>query len=264
MQQSIKYPMSSAPVTLVAGLSGSGKTTWIYEQLSESASAVYVGLGSELLIDERYLSVSFPGLRIIPEPLFEEAILHEQIAKGLKIYIEIGFHIDLDGLRLPFNADLCHRVAMIPPGNETIASWTDEVVVGAPIDTGLEVTQIWRSPLTGQILDPASLETFWYELTQGAYGAVHRAKGIFDVVDGRAFYFSFVRGLPKTQYVELKVPRWFEGRPERFSGIEIVGEDFDQTSIASTLGDCGLEDAAIAYYQAQIKQSLGEPVEVSV
>lgn len=256
--------MLPLPITLVAGPSGCGKTTWIHEQLSASASAVYVGVGSELLIDERYLSISFPDLRIIPEPLVESSILHEQIAKGLKIYIEVGFHIDTDCLRLPFDADLCHRVVIVPRSSEAIAphpesaSWADEVVVGAPINMGLDVTQIWRSPLTGQILDPPSLDTFWYEITQGAYGAVHRAKGIFDLVDGRAFYFSYVAGLPNTQYVELKVPRWLEGRPERLSGIEVAGNNFDQKGIAATLKDCGLEDAAIAYYQAQIKESLGE------
>jgi hypothetical protein len=251
--------MSSAPVTLVAGPSGSGKTTWIHERLSEADSAIYIGLGSELLIDERYLSISFPSLRVMPEPLLESSILHEQITKGLRIYVEVGFYIDLERLNLPFDEDLCHRVAIIPLGSEAESTaWADEVVVGAPMDTSLEVTQVWRSPLTGQILDPASLDTFWYELTQGAYGAVHRAKGIFDVVDGRAFYFSFVRGLPNTQYVELNVPRWVEGRPERLSGIEITGKDFDQKGIAATLNDCGLEDAAIAYYQAQIKESLGE------
>jgi hypothetical protein len=66
-----------------------------------------------------------------------------------------------------------------------------------------------------------------------------------------------VVGLPNTQYVELNVPRWVEGRPERLSGIEITGNNFDQKGIASTLSDCALEDAAIAYYQAQIKASLG-------
>lgn len=251
--------MLSAPVILVAGPSGSGKTTWIREQLSEADSAIYIGLGSELLIDERYLSISFPSLRVMPEPLLESSILHEQIAKGLKIYVEVGFYIDLERLNLPFDSDLCRRVAIIPSGSDAeIVAWADEVVVGAPMDTSLEVTQVWRSPLTGQILDPPSLDTFWYELTRGAYGAVHRAKGIFDLVDGRAFYFNYVAGLPSTQYVELKVPRWVEGRPERLSGIEITGNNFDQKGIASTLKDCGLEDAAIAYYQAQIKASLGE------
>lgn len=254
--------MQSESITLVAGPSGSGKTTWIHQRLSEQDSAVYVALGSGIPIDERYLSVEFSQLQAMDESLVESmaARVLACVKAGLKVYVELGFHIDLDELHLPFETDLCQRVAVMPSTVQDVdlKNWADEIVPGVEPYVPFTATQVWRSPLTGQILDPASLDTFWYELTQGAYGAVHRAKGIFDLVDGRAFYFNYVTGLPNTQYVELKVPRWFEGRPERFSGIEVVGEDFDQKGIASTLGDCGLEDAAIAYYQAQTKESLGE------
>lgn len=258
--------MQSAPITLIAGPYGSGKTTWIHQQLSEQDSAVYFALGSGIPIDERYLSVEFPQLQGVDEssPNSVTARILECVSVGVKVYVEIGFHIDLDELDLPFEASLCRCVLVLPSTVQDVnlRRWADEVMLGTEGYVPFAAKQVWRSPLTGQILDPASLDTFWYELTQGAYGAVHRAKGIFDLLDGRAFYFSYVKGLPKTQYVELNVPRWFEGRPRRFSGIEVVGEDFDPKSIASTLNDCGLEDAAIAYYQAQIKESLGEPVAV--
>lgn len=254
--------MQSESITLVAGPSGSGKTAWIHKRLSEQASAVYVALGSGIPVDERYLFLECPQLQVIDESPIDSMATRilACVTAGLKVYVELGFHIDLDELSLPFEAGLCQRVAVIPSRIQDTAlkHWADEVVLGVEPYAPFNATQVWRSPLTGQILDPASLDTFWYELTQGAYGAVHRAKGIFDLVDGRAFYFNYVAGLPNTQYVELKVPRCFEGRPERFSGIEVVGENFDQKSIASTLSDCGLEDAAIAYYQAQIKESLGE------
>jgi hypothetical protein len=259
--------MQSAPITLVAGPSGSGKTTWIHKRLSEQDRVAYLVLGSGIPIDERYLSIEFPHLQLIdesPVDLIAAGVLEFVLAR-VKVYVEIGFHIDLDELCLPFESGLCQHIGVVPSTVQDTAlkNWADEVVLGAEPFAPFAATQIWRSPLTGQILDPASLDTFWYELTQGAYGAVHRAKGIFDLVDGRAFYFNFVSGVPNTQYVELNVPRWVEGRPERFSGIEVVGEAFDQKSIASTLNDCGLEDVVIAYYQTQIKESLGEPVEVS-
>jgi hypothetical protein len=255
--------MPSVPITLVAGPSGSGKTTWIHERLSSQEAAAYWSLGSADLVDNRYLSVEFPGLQVLhesPEQLLSRAVF-ECVSAGLNIYIEIGFHVDLCGLVLPCEADLCQRVVLLPAGVQEpeLEQWADVRVPSSESYGVVNATQLWRSPLTGQILDPTSLDTFWYELTQGAYGAVQRAKGIFDLVDGRAFYFNYVKGFPNTQYVELKVPRWFEGRPQRFSGIEVVGEQFDQKGVASTLGDCGLEDAAIPYYQAQIKASLGEP-----
>jgi len=113
------------------------------------------------------------------------------------------------------------------------------------------------------VLDPASLNTFWYELTNGAYGTVQRAKGIFDVADGRSLYFGFVMGLAETTYLELNLPLWCNGRPDRFSGIEVVGEALDQEAIAETIKACCLEDPVIAYYQQQIKNSLESGDEVA-
>lgn len=113
------------------------------------------------------------------------------------------------------------------------------------------------------MLDPASLNTFWYELTHGAYGTVQRAKGIFDVADGRSLYFDFVAGLAETTYLELNLPLWCNGRPDRFSGIEVVGEVLDQEAITETIKACCLEDHVIAYYQQRIKDSLEPGDEVA-
>jgi hypothetical protein len=52
------------------------------------------------------------------------------------------------------------------------------------------------------------------------------------LADGRAFYFDFVAGIPDSTYTELTVPRWLEGRPQRFSGIEVVGIELDKDAIA--------------------------------
>jgi G3E family GTPase len=98
----------------------------------------------------------------------------------------------------------------------------------------------------------------WYELTNGAYGTVQRAKGVYDLADGRSFYFDFVAGHEK-KYQELNLPLWLEGRPDRFSGMEVIGINLDREAIGDTLRDCCLSDEAIAYYQAQTKQSLMEP-----
>lgn len=112
--------------------------------------------------------------------------------------------------------------------------------------------------MTGQVFDPASLNVFWFELAEGAYGKLYRAKGIFDLADGRAFAFDFASGLADSTYTELDLPHWLNGRPDRFSGIEVVGQALEQAVIAQTLKDCSLSDAAIAHYQAQIKQSVAE------
>jgi len=267
--------MRSPLLTLVAGPPGSGKTTWIAQQLKAAGkSAAYLNLGAGTMpLDGTYLAAEVPGLS-----LWDEADLISLGSAELTqpLYLELAFQVDPFALSLP-GMSAARRVAVVPLGAMQTEwhDWAEEVVAGA---AGLPMVEtqsfdLWRSPLTGQVLDPASLDTFWFELTHGAYGAILRAKGIFDVADGRAFHFSFVNHAattpaispdspsppaepPKTDYTELNLPRWLEGRPTRFSGIEVLGIGLDQSAIAQTLKDCCLDDRAIAYYQQQLRASL--------
>jgi hypothetical protein len=249
-------------ITLVSGPSGTGKTTWIRQQVNSAAeTAVYLNLGSgNTPIDSTYLATEVAGLTVLPVEQLTDFLAQPLV--GSAVYVELGFHIDLTSLILPDQMADCQRVAVLPPGTRHTEwhGWADVVVAGVEPGVALSQPHLWRSVLSGQVLDPASLNTFWYELTNGAYGTVQRAKGIFDVADGRSLYFNFVAGLAETTYLELNLPRWLKGRPDRFSGIEVVGEALEQEAIAQTLEDCCLEEPAIAYYQQQIKDSL-EPGE---
>ena len=82
-----------------------------------------------------------------------------------------------------------------------------------------------------------------------------RAKGIFDLFDGRAFHLDFVTGMEDSLYLPLDVPLWLDGRPERFSGIEVVGRNLDGKAIAQCIIDCCLSEEIMLHYQNQIKQS---------
>lgn len=241
-------------IVFVAGTAGIGKTTWIQQSLIESGAGAYCAVGSDAtIVDATYVATEVPNVQILTE------LTNEQLAQLLDsqtpVFIELGFHIALDSAALARIEG--RRVAIVPPNAKDTEwhQWADEVLMGVELSE-VEHPQIQRSLLTGEVFDPASLQTFWDELTQGAYGSVQRAKGIFDLVDGRSFHFNFVVGLPDTEYTELKVPQWVDGRPNRFSGIEIVGAALDQDAIAQTLEASCLSDQAIAYYQAQIRESL--------
>jgi hypothetical protein len=112
---------------------------------------------------------------------------------------------------------------------------------------------VWRQDLTGQVLDSASLNLFWSELTAGAYGTILRVDAIVEIVDGSAWWLTFEAGNTPVE-TELPVERWLSGRPTRPSQIEVVGDALDPVGMAASLQGCGLSDAVLANYQAQLRE----------
>ncbi len=115
-------------------------------------------------------------------------------------------------------------------------------------------SMVWRQDLTGQVLDSASLNLFWSELTAGAYGRIQRVDAIVEIVDGSAWWLTFEPGTDPVE-TELPVERWITGRPTRPSQIEVVGEVLDAIGMATSLQGCGLSDAILENYQAQLRRS---------
>jgi len=250
--------MTPAVITAVAGLPGAGKTTWIRQQLAEaSATGLYLCLANDMPIDRTYIATELSQVQILTAE--EKLQLPERLNSGDRAYIELGFHLDLATIDRLLDLN-CRRVALVPPGiaDSEWHDWADEIVVGAPARTVVASPQLWRSPLQGNVIDFNSLEVFWYELIQGAYGKATRVKGIFDITDGQSIYGDFVAGLPQRDFAPLNLNRWLEGRPQRFSGLEIWGQNLDEEAIASCLKDCCLSSAEIYYYQQQIQQLLLE------
>ena len=254
--------MQSFDLTLVAGPPGAGKTTWISQFLKDSACPLfYLCPGGQESVDLARIGYRFPWVSPVSDD--RAATVLADLPGQSQVFIELGFHLDLAS---PFLAALPgRRIAIIPPSLETSEwhSWADEIMPGNQGQTwgSSKLPEIWKSPLTGQVFDPPSLDEVLIELTGGAYGQVMRLKGIFEMPDGRAFYIDFVEGLPGIEYTELKLPRWLEGRPDRFSGLEIVGRNLEQKTIAQTLLTCCLTDDVLIQYQRQYKQLQSEETE---
>ncbi|MBE9198435.1 MULTISPECIES: GTP-binding protein [unclassified Nodularia (in: cyanobacteria)] len=254
--------MSIPMITVVAGPAGCGKTTWICQQLRNTASAenvIYFSPGTgNVPIDQIRLSAEFPEVKVFSDG--QEVEFLNQLAGAETIYIELGFYLELRTIEQIVGNVPYQSVAVLPSQlkDSEYHAWAEKIVKGLDIEINISLNQIWRSPTNGQVIDEDSLNEFWYELSHGAYGTVSRAKGIFDVADGRALYADFVAGVLTTDFLELDLPRHLEGRPQRFSGIETWGENLDESAIRQTLQDCYLSDSAIAQYQEQVKQILTE------
>ena len=238
-------------ITVVIGAAGAGKTQWIRQRLLDVPTALY--FCPEAAIDGAQIAAEFPSVTVYQSG--QEAQMAEALRAGDRpVYIEVAACLDLQSIEQSLEAFSYRRVAIVPPGSPSSPSeweqWADEQVIGVETKAG-PMAQLWRATLSGLVFDPASLDTVWQELTEGAYGQVQRAKGIFELADGRSFYFDCVAGL-KTFYAELALPQCLEGRPDRFSGIEVVGEGLEKEAIGETLQQCLLSDAAIAHYQEQL------------
>jgi len=246
--------MTTPAVIAVAGPSGSGKTRWIIQNLRErSETCVYLHPGpGELSVDLLRVGYCCPWAKVLPESQIPAL---QVLSEGVVAFLEIGHHLDLCA---PLLANLsCHRLVVLPPDSPQSEwhEWADELVPGNEITVPdpANLPQLWCTTLTGQVFDPPSLDEVLIEITEGAYGKVHRLKGIFELPDGRAFYVDFLRGLEGIEYQALPIPCWLGGRPDRPSSIEIAGWYLDQAAIAQSLLDSCLSDSAIAHYQQQYR-----------
>ncbi|MFM7408529.1 MAG: GTP-binding protein [Cuspidothrix sp.] len=257
--------MSFPIINVVAGLSGAGKTTWICSQIRDVPSVekvIYFCPGTKNIpIDQTKIATEFPELRIFSDG--QEVEFIGQIPTADIVYVELGAYLELDSVSKILDHFTYRTIAVIPPElkNSEYDSWASEIIYGAPAPMVVS-EKLWRVATTGQVIDENSLDEFWYEITHGAYGIVTRAKAIFDVNDGRSLYCDFVNGVPQIDFLELDLPRHLQGRPQRFSGIEIVGKNLDEAALKSTLSDCCLSESLIFQYQQQVQQILLEGQQV--
>lgn len=246
-------------IIAVASPPGAGKTQWIHQKIAQTNKPVgYFSPETDSIpIDAIYLQSEYAQLKLYQTG--EEAVLSDTIT-----YVEIPWYLDLAGIESLLQTVNSHRVAIIADDTDSteLKSWADEMIPGTNITNPTTDLQIHRGVLTGEILDFDSLATFWLELIQGAYGEVVRVKGIFDLADGQIYYGDFISGKSELEFKPLDLPRWLDGRPDRFSGFEIVGSNLDKAEIVQTVRDCCVPESAINYYQQQVKEALATELEV--
>jgi hypothetical protein len=259
----IAYQLIEVMITAIIGPPGIGKTYWIQKQIAKAKGNLrYFSPQTESNpIDATLIQSEFPNIQI----LSSEQELNNFDEKETITYMEIPWYLNLLKIEPLLQQLNCHRVAIMPPRSQNTGwhAWADEIIMGNSLEEEqlAEISpnnplEIHRGILTGEILDFKSLEVFWSELIEDAYGNIARVKGIFEIMDGQSIYGEFLHNLPQKDFEPLNLPRWYKGKPQRFSGFEIMGQNLDKEQIAQTVKQCCLPEQAINYYQQQIQSSL--------
>jgi hypothetical protein len=113
--------------------------------------------------------------------------------------------------------------------------------------------EAWHLDLQGCVWDPNSLSSFWFELVNGAYGDVYRAKALMNMPDGRSFFCNWMVSQSGSQFLPLQSVVPPTGRPRRPSHLVLQGKGLIPTGIESTIHDCLLSDDVLELQQAPVR-----------
>ena len=253
-------------VCLVSGPPGCGKTTWVLETLKQHQGAcAFLRLEGDRLegleqgvdggIDLAWLKDQIPEL-IALNPSPAGKALHPEAPLTL---------IEVQQFRAPethglddFAASIRERLDALNLQPDQILHFGRDSVL--PTHDTLEFTKLeaWHVNLQGKVWDPNSLSSFWFELVNGAYGDVYRAKGLMNLPDGRAFFCNWMVSQQESQFLPLNSVAPASGRPKRPSALVVQGKALDPGGIQSTIDDCLLSDDVLAMQQQQRQDQLPE------
>ena len=252
---------------LISGPPGCGKTTWILSRLlSHPGPCGYLrlaGTPDEGLsqardggIDLAWLQDQYPGLLDLADP---DQALAPRPANLLAL-------IELPQFQPPTEPGLAGMDRRAIPQLEALHLSPDEhlhfgrdAVLPRHDTLDFSHLQAWSLNLNGSVWDPASLSSFWFELVNGAYGDVYRAKALMNLPDGRAFFCNWMVSREGSQFLPLQTIAPPDGRPERLSRLVVQGKDLDPAAIEATLADCLLSDAVLELQQAPLRQRKAPP-----
>ena len=249
-------------VCLISGPPGCGKTTWALQRLQQHPGpCAYLRLegdkeagleqGEDSGIDLAWLKHQVPRLE---EPATAGTTDLKQDNDGLTLIEVQQFHPPSqkgiegfgDVVRSKLEALQLHPDQLLHFGRDPELPGKDT----------LEFSKLeaWHTSLSGCVWDPNSLSSFWFELVNGAYGDVYRAKGLMNLPDGRAFFCNWMVSQESSQFLPLDTTAPPQGRPSRTSELVVQGKALNPEGIQATINDCLFADDVLAMQQQQLQQ----------
>ena len=244
---------------LISGPPGCGKTTWILNALRDHPGACgYLRLkgtslegleqGCDSGTDRTWLQDQIPSLQDLSAPQQTPSAADQMNLIELQRFqdpteeapqaIDPAIQSQLDSLQL--RPDRCLHFGRDPelPGQDTLA---------------FHRLEAWSLALHDSVWDPNSLSSFWFELVNGAYGDVYRAKALMNLPDGRAFFCNWMVSQQGSQFLPLQRVEPPHGRPKRLSELVVQGKALNGIGIQSTIDDCLISDDVLEMHQAPMR-----------
>jgi hypothetical protein len=244
---------------LIKGPPGCGKTNWIRETLlNHSGTCAYLRLdgstqeglelGRNAGIDHSWLIDQIPQLQQLSDPDPSSKLASDD--RLVLIEAQQFSTPSAEGLGLQITQQL-ERLHLTP--DRTLHFGLDPEL---PKQDTLEFSKLeaWYLDLQGCVWDPNSLSSFWFELVNGAYGDVYRAKALMNMPDGRSFFCNWMVSQSGSQFLPLQSVAPPTGRPNRPSHLVIQGKGLIPASIQSTINDCLLSDEVLELQQAPLRE----------
>ncbi len=246
---------------LISGPPGCGKTTWILNTMqSHPGSCGYLRLegytdegleqATDTGIDLAFLQDQIPQLRDLTDPHLDLASQPDDLLALIEVpQFRPPKESGLIGIDPRVKAQL--EAFQLLPDRHLHFGQEPEL----PKRDTLEFSKLesWTISLHKYVWDPSSLNSFWFELVNGAYGDVYRAKALMNLPDGRAFFCNWMMTQDGSQFLPLQAVAPPNGRPTRVSELVVQGKALDAVGAQSTIDDCLLNDAVLEMHQAPLR-----------